>query len=98
MNEKELLQIIGNNDNSAYALITSMLTAASIQNSNLTKEQKEERAEARQKREEERIRQAKIIKGICPECEGKLVRGKKDKKKDYKRIWTCGDCGSNHSI
>ena len=33
-----------------------------------------------------------IQQGICPYCEGKLIRGKKDKKNNYKRTWNCVKC------
>jgi len=33
-----------------------------------------------------------IQQGLCPECLGKLIRGKKDKKNGYKRTWNCLKC------
>lgn len=96
MNEKQIIGIIGNGA-STYALISSMMLASARANSKLTTEEKMERKEKRRLLEEERIRKAKIIKNICPECEGKLIRGKKDKKNDYKRIWNCESCKSSHT-
>jgi len=33
-----------------------------------------------------------IQQGLCPDCLGKLIRGKKDKKNGYKRTWKCLKC------
>ena len=44
--------------------------------------------------EQKRITQH-IQQGVCPHCEGKLIRGKKDKKNDYKRTWKCLNCNIN---
>jgi RNase P subunit RPR2 len=96
MREKELIGIVGN-EVSPYALLGSLMIASANQNSKLTPEQKAERDEKRRLLSEERIRLTKIIKNICPDCEGKLIRGKKDKKNGYKRIWACTNCGNSHS-
>lgn len=32
----------------------------------------------------------------CPNCKGKLARGKKDKNDKYKRTWTCKNCKSSY--
>jgi hypothetical protein len=96
MKEKELIGIVGNGA-SSYAWINSLLVASARNNSKLTAEEKAEREEKRRLLAEERIRKAKIIENVCPACEGKLIRGKKDKKNDYKRMWTCKDCGSSHT-
>jgi RNase P subunit RPR2 len=95
--EKVITGILGN-EVSPYALLSSLMNASANQNSKLTPEEKAERAERRRLLSEQRIREVKIIKNICPDCEGKLIRGKKDKKNDYKRIWTCKDCGNAQSV
>ena len=97
MKEKELIRIIDRGV-SPYTLITSLMSAAEKQNSKLTPEQKVEREERRHLLSQQRIRQEKIIKNICPDCEGRLIRGKKDKQNDYKRLWVCKDCGNSHSL
>jgi hypothetical protein len=97
MNEKSILGVVGGGM-SPYALLSSLMVAAAKQDSQLTEEQKAERAETRRRLSEQRVRHAKIIQNICPGCEGKLVRGKKDKKNNYKRTWNCRDCGSSHSM
>lgn len=99
MEEKELIGIIenGRSDTSLYPIISSLMAASVIRESNLTPEEKAQRTKKRELMAEERIRKAKVLKNICPECEGKLIRGKKDKKNDYKRMWTCKDCGKSHT-
>lgn len=49
-----------------------------------------------QELEREQKRKGKIHKNICPDCEGKLSRGKKDKNNDYKRAWHCNLCVKSH--
>lgn len=97
MNEKAIIGAVGSGM-SPYALLSSMMVAAAKQRDQLTEEQKAERAETRRRLSEQRIRHAKIIQNICPDCEGKLVRGKKDKKNNYKRAWNCRDCQNSHSM
>jgi predicted SprT family Zn-dependent metalloprotease len=38
---------------------------------------------------------AYMNQGKCPDCLGKLIRGKKDKKNDYKRAWRCEKCNKD---
>ncbi len=55
--------------------------------------------EAEKKAEEERKEQKRITaciqQGLCPDCLGKLIRGKKDKKNGYKRTWRCIRCNKD---
>lgn len=76
------------------ALLSSMMK----RDSHLSLEEKERRKEERRLAQEERLRQAQIIRNICPSCEGKLTRGKKDKKNYYKRSWDCSGCNKSHLI
>jgi transposase-like protein len=39
-----------------------------------------------------------VRQGKCPYCESKLIRGKKDKNNDYKRVWHCPTCDINLSL
>lgn len=39
-----------------------------------------------------------ICRGICPKCNSKLIRGKKDKKNGYKRTWRCESCNMDFII
>ena len=87
MNQKAI-GIIGN----GYPGINTLLAAMAIQDSRLSKEEKVAREERRRLAEEQRIRKAKVHQNICPDCDGKLIRGKKDKKFDYKRLWSCNEC------
>lgn len=45
-------------------------------------------------KEQKRVN-ACINQGKCPECLGKLIRGKKDKKNGYKRTWKCLKCNKD---
>lgn len=96
MNKKEILSIGQGTDlASIYGTIMSM---AASEMSKLTPQERAERQKHNRLRAEERIRQSKILKNICPDCEGKLSRGKKDKKNGYKRAWVCNNCNTTHSI
>ena len=46
----------------------------------------------REAEQEQKRVNACIQQGLCPECLGKLIRGKKDKKNGYKRTWNCLKC------
>lgn len=96
MDEKALIQGLGYGA-SPYALISSMVAASAHADSKLTTEERAEREERRRILEEERIRFSKISQGICPNCNSKLTRGKKDRKNNYKRTWTCNGCGLLHT-
>lgn len=56
---------------------------------------KGEEAKAREALQEQKRVNACIIQGKCPECQGKLIRGKKDKKNGYKRTWMCVTCNKD---
>lgn len=87
---------------SAYGIISSMpveIAASLMTNTSLIS--KTERARrnvvyARWKAEE--ARKSSIRLNVCPLCEGKLVRGKRSKKNDHKREWSCQKCGEVHYI
>lgn len=89
---------MGGRDSYAHGFINTLLAASARSESELTPEEKTKRDNERRKLAKEQIRQAKIIKNICPICDGRLVRGKKNKKNDYKRVWTCSQCGSSHNV
>jgi RNase P subunit RPR2 len=46
----------------------------------------------REAMEEQRRIKKCIQQGICPNCSSKLIRGKRDKKNNYLRIWKCLKC------
>ena len=76
------------------AFLATLMKRAKQKESKLTPE---ERAERNRIYEEYRKKQrisAFIQQGTCPNCSSKLIRGKKDKKNDYKRMWTCKSCDS----
>lgn len=92
------MNFIGGRGYPSMAEISALLTAATIRENNLTPEEREKR-----KHEREEVREAHrvavcIRQGECPECHKKLVRGKKNRKNDYKRDWLCENCDSIHSL
>lgn len=89
--------IVGIGGITPTGLLTSLLCEAQRIESQLTPEEKTKREERRRITEETRRRKAQVLKNICPNCESKLIRGKKEKKLDYKRLWTCKECKSRYS-
>ena len=57
--------------------------------------EKEKEAKAIEALQEQKRVNACISQGKCPECLGKLIRGKKDKKNGYKRTWKCISCNKD---
>ena len=97
MNTRELDRIVSGVGSNPLSTIAAMMLGAN-RNYN-EKYTKEEKMEMRQKREAiraEEIRCSHIRQGNCPSCEGKLIRGKKDKRNNYKRSWECRDCNEMH--
>lgn len=48
-------------------------------------------SECEASQEQKRVN-ACVQQGLCPDCLGKLVRGKKDRNNGYKRTWNCAKC------
>ena len=92
--EKKEISILGSMDYST--LLQQIVATNAINKSKLTKEQLEERKQESKKREEMRVRKAKVMNNICPDCDGKLRRGKKKKNLNYERIWKCSSCGLSY--
>lgn len=93
--EKEIEGIIG--DTLSFA--TALLMSSVKKNKELTEEEKIKRQEKLleiEKKQNEELRVVTIAQGRCPECYGKLTRGKKDKKNNYKRSWKCSECEVTH--
>lgn len=88
--EKKEISILGSMDYST--LLQQIVATNAINKSKLTKKQVEEIELDSKKREEMRVRKAKVMNNICPDCEGKLSRGKKEKKLNYERTWKCNSC------
>lgn len=90
--------------NPAYGSPFGMSTEEAIISILKLGEQSKARFNALPKEEQERILKERadekerkrvawcLSQGKCPYCGNKLVRGKKDKKNGYKRIWTCKTC------
>lgn len=66
--------------------------ALSKEEQDIVIKQREEEAKARDIEQEQKRVSACINQGQCPNCLGKLLRGKKDKKNGYKRTWKCLMC------
>lgn len=55
--------------------------------------EEQERIREERAKDKEIIRvKACLEKGRCPQCGGRTIRGKKDKKNDNKREWICKLC------
>ncbi|MFK3936630.1 hypothetical protein ACI2JA_03820 [Alkalihalobacillus sp. NPDC078783] len=92
MNLFDLEKLDVDDFSTGYGVLNNLLLAAKRENAKLTPE---ERAEIRARNKElqiRKIRMVKVIKNICPECDGKLKRGKKEKVLSYKRTWNCSCC------
>ncbi|MGD6876870.1 hypothetical protein [Bacillus infantis] len=90
MNTRELESLLNTDPFAMYSAIMSSIAA---QEAKLTPEERELRKIRRQLMNEQRIKRQKVMDCICPVCDdGKLVRGKKEKKAGYKRLWTCSSC------
>lgn len=97
MDVRELERIVGGIGSNPYSAITSMLMSANRRyNEKYTKEEREIMKREREAIREEEIRCSKVRQGVCPSCKGKLTRGKKDKRNNYKRSWECKECKETH--
>lgn len=99
MDTRELDRIVSGVGSNPLSTITAMMLSA---NRNFNeKYTKEEQLEMKLKREairKEEVRCSYIRQGICPSCEGRLIRGKKNKRNDYKRSWDCKECNEMHLV
>jgi transposase-like protein len=77
---------------SSFALINAAIMGAKYRERNMTPEERAERNEKVRLENEARRNYYMVLKGDCPKCDGKLKRGKKDKRLDYKREWKCKSC------
>lgn len=82
----------------AMASASALMSGILRKKAHLSAEEKQRIEQEHETAGLERVRQARIIRNICPSCEGKLIRGKKDKRNDYKRVWKCSSCHEFHSM
>lgn len=91
--------IIGNPGDSAMSLaLASVLITGAGRRAKRTQAEEDALIARAQERRDEEVRQARILKNSCPDCSGKLMRGRKQKKNDYKRTWRCADCENIHTM
>lgn len=74
--------------------LTSLISSLAARDAALTPEEREARRIRREILADQSRRRGSITSNICPDCKGKLVRGKKDKKLGYRRLWSCSACNS----
>jgi len=99
MNTRELKRIVSGLGSNPLTTITAMMLGAKRNyNGKYTKEEKEIMRQEREAIKIEEFRCSQVRQGICPSCKGKLIRGKKDKRNDYKRLWDCKECKEKHLV
>lgn len=99
MHVRELDRIVSGLGSNPLTTITSMMLGANQKyKEKYTKEEREIMRQEREVSRLEEIRCSQVRQGICPSCEGKLIRGKKDKRNNYKRSWECKECEEVHLV
>lgn len=99
MNINQITKILETDSGMAYAQLTSMIMASKRRyESKYTLEEREIHKIKRELERKEDIRRSHIHSGECPSCKGKLLRGKKNKKMEYKREWKCESCLEVHYL
>lgn len=99
MDTRELDRIVSGLGSNPLTTITAMMLGANKNfKEKYTKEERERMKQEREAIREEEIRCSQVRQGICPSCKGKLIRGKKDKRNNYKRSWKCEDCEKTHLV
>lgn len=76
---------------SCVNFMEELIATSSLIEKNMTLEEKAERDRKHREQKEQWIRKRQIQKNICPDCEGHLIRQKKNK--DHIRTWECDNCG-----
>lgn len=99
MDTRELDRIVGGiGSNPLSTVMAMMLRANKNYNEKYTEEERRKMKEDREAIRREEIRCSGVRQGICPSCNGKLIRGKKDKRNNYKRSWECKECEEVHLV
>lgn len=97
MDARELNRVVSGVGSNPLSTIAAMMLGANRKyNEKYTKEEQLEMKQKRDAIRREEIRCITVRQGICPSCEGKLIRGKKDKRNNYKRSWECKNCEEVH--
>lgn len=76
----------------------AMLALINQKSKSIPPEEKLRREQEYQQAREQHRTEVLIHQGRCPDCGNKLIRGKKDKRNDYKRTWTCSWCHKAFSL
>lgn len=76
------------------ALLQTLHQQAKFRDAKLTPEERKERDRVYDEIKEKQRIDHFVRRGLCPDCGGRLTRGKKDKHNDYKRECTCTNCNS----
>ena len=99
MDVRELDRIVSGIGSNPLTTITAMMLGANQRYKEIyTKEEREIMKQKREAIREEEIRCSLVRQCICPSCKGKLIRGKKDKRNNYKRSWECKECKEAHLV
>jgi|GEM_PF-1521354 len=99
MDTRELDRIVSGLGSNPLTTITAIMLGANRNyNKKYTKEEREIMRQEREVTRLEEIRCSKVRQGSCPSCEGKMIRGKKDKRYNYKRLWECRECKEVHLV
>lgn len=97
MDIRELDRIVNGIGSNPLSTITAMMLGSKINfNEKYTEEEREAMKQERENFRKEEVRCSQVRQGICPTCNGKLIRGKKDKRNEYKRSWECKECEEKH--
>lgn len=96
--EKELLEAFGENPIAFYAALRMRMQHMDNKLKYLPPEELERLDKERLERRAEEARIGKIRSNTCPDCSGKLTRGKKCKRNNYKREYLCGECTKIHYV
>lgn len=101
--DDQMKRILGGADHlgPSYAMLNALLHEAHklkrATEAKLTPAERTERKRQQELAEIIRLRKALVVSGNCPECEGKLSRGKKSKQHGHRRLWECTSCGHSYT-
>lgn len=99
MDFRELDRIVSGVGSNPLSTIMSMCLEANRKyNEKYSKEEREKMKQERETIRREEVRRSQVRQSICPSCKSQLIRGKKDKRNNYKRSWECRECKEVHLV